>query len=181
MKFGLGQSVPRLEDPRLLSGAGRYTDDISLQGQVYAAFVRSPHAHARFTVGDLAPVHARHPGLARILGAGDVPGVNGFGIYPTVKDQPVLAPGVTRYRGEAVLALVGDKDPVLPARLHLDRLRELLADHPDFTGEELAGLNHLFQTAVTGSPLEYATLDAAFSPAAARRVRRALPRSRLRV
>jgi carbon-monoxide dehydrogenase large subunit len=45
MKFGVGQSVPRNEDPVLVRGEGRYTDDLSLEGQLYAAFVRSPHAH----------------------------------------------------------------------------------------------------------------------------------------
>ena len=49
MKFGMGQAVPRIEDPRLLRGGGRYTDDISLPGQARAVVVRSPHAHARIT------------------------------------------------------------------------------------------------------------------------------------
>nr|MDJ0896024.1 hypothetical protein [Alphaproteobacteria bacterium] len=44
-KFGIGQPVPRSEDPRLLRGAGRYTDDVNLPGQAYAAIVRSPYAH----------------------------------------------------------------------------------------------------------------------------------------
>lgn len=44
-KFGIGQPVSRMEDPTLLRGEGRYTDDVSLPGQAYAAFVRSPHAH----------------------------------------------------------------------------------------------------------------------------------------
>ncbi|MBY8974741.1 xanthine dehydrogenase family protein molybdopterin-binding subunit [Rhodobacteraceae bacterium NNCM2] len=45
MKFGLGQSVPRLEDPRLLRGEGTYIDDISLPSQTHAAVLRSPVAH----------------------------------------------------------------------------------------------------------------------------------------
>jgi aerobic carbon-monoxide dehydrogenase large subunit len=45
MKFGVGQSVARNEDPVLVRGEGRYADDLSLEGQLYAAFVRSPHAH----------------------------------------------------------------------------------------------------------------------------------------
>src|SRR5215204_6335581 len=43
---GIGQPVRRREDLRLVTGRGRYTDDISLPGQAYAAMVRSPHAHA---------------------------------------------------------------------------------------------------------------------------------------
>jgi CO/xanthine dehydrogenase Mo-binding subunit len=70
--------------------------------------VRSPHARARFELGDLAPLRRR---LAAVLTAADVP-FNGFGIYPDIKDQPVLADGQVRYRGEAVVALVGDRDAV---------------------------------------------------------------------
>ena len=71
--------------------------------------VRSPHARARFALGDLAPLRQR---LAAVLTAADVP-FNGFGIYPDIKDQPVLADGQVRYRGEAVVALVGDRAAVL--------------------------------------------------------------------
>jgi carbon-monoxide dehydrogenase large subunit len=45
LKFGVGQPVPRQEDPILLQGRGRYTDDIALEGQVWAVMVRSPYAH----------------------------------------------------------------------------------------------------------------------------------------
>jgi len=45
MKFGIGQPVPRKEDPKLVRGEGRYSDDVHLDGQAYAAFVRSPYAH----------------------------------------------------------------------------------------------------------------------------------------
>jgi carbon-monoxide dehydrogenase large subunit len=45
LKFGIGQPVPRAEDPTLLTGRGRYTDDQALPGQAYAVMVRSPFAH----------------------------------------------------------------------------------------------------------------------------------------
>ena len=45
MQFGIGQPVKRQEDPILVRGEGSYTDDVSLPGQLYAAFVRSPYAH----------------------------------------------------------------------------------------------------------------------------------------
>jgi len=44
-KFAVGQSVPRSEDPMLLRGAGRYTDDVNLPNQAYAVMVRSRNAH----------------------------------------------------------------------------------------------------------------------------------------
>jgi aldehyde oxidoreductase len=71
--------------------------------------IRSPHAHARFTLGNCDEFHHRYPGVVRIFSAEDIPGLNGFGIYPDLKDQPVLAPGVVRYRGEAVLAVACDE------------------------------------------------------------------------
>jgi carbon-monoxide dehydrogenase large subunit len=51
---GFGRPVPRTEDPRLVTGAGSYTDDVNLPGQAYAALVRSPHAHARLRRIDAA-------------------------------------------------------------------------------------------------------------------------------
>ncbi len=47
MKFGIGQPVTRFEDPRLITGKGRFQDDANLHRQAYAVFLRSPHAHAR--------------------------------------------------------------------------------------------------------------------------------------
>src|SRR4051794_8678608 len=46
-KFGVGQPVRRVEDQRLITGAGRYSDDINLDGQAYGYVLRSPHAHAK--------------------------------------------------------------------------------------------------------------------------------------
>ena len=51
-RFGIGQPVRRVEDQRLLTGQGRFTDDVVLPGQAHAAFLRSPHAHARFAAMD---------------------------------------------------------------------------------------------------------------------------------
>src|SRR3546814_20131963 len=87
---------------------------MSPAGALCRRVIRAPHARARFTLGDLDAVVAKTPGLARILTAADLPGNSGpgnkcFGVYPHIKDQPVLADGVVRYRGEAVLALVGPR------------------------------------------------------------------------
>jgi carbon-monoxide dehydrogenase large subunit len=53
-RFGSGQSVRRIEDPALIRGLGQYTDDISLPGQTYLVFLRSPYAHANITSIDTA-------------------------------------------------------------------------------------------------------------------------------
>jgi aldehyde oxidoreductase len=90
-----------------LDGTERYGADAAPADALLLRAVRSPHARARFTLGDLAPLHAKYPGLTRVFTAADVP-VNAFGIYPDIKDQPVLAERAVRFRGEAVVALVGD-------------------------------------------------------------------------
>jgi carbon-monoxide dehydrogenase large subunit len=62
----IGQPLPRLEDQRFVTGRGRYTDDIRLDGQLYAAFLRSPHAHATLASIDTAAAAAA-PGVVAIL------------------------------------------------------------------------------------------------------------------
>ena len=62
-KFGLSQSLRRVEDPRLLLGHGRYTDDIALPGAARGHVLRSPHAHARIVSLDATAARAM-PGAA---------------------------------------------------------------------------------------------------------------------
>ncbi|MFS2007872.1 xanthine dehydrogenase family protein molybdopterin-binding subunit [Duganella sp. CT11-25] len=66
----IGQPLPRLEDRRLVTGNGQYTDDISVDGQVYAAFLRSPHAHARINAIDTSAARAA-PGVVAVLTGDD--------------------------------------------------------------------------------------------------------------
>ena len=66
MKFGLGQSVPRYEDPRLLRGGGQYTDDLNRPGQARGHVLRSPHAHARIAGIDCTAARAA-PGVLAVL------------------------------------------------------------------------------------------------------------------
>ena len=62
----IGQPLPRHEDRRLVTGRGQYTDDMDLPGQAWAAFVRSPHAHARILAIDAAAARAM-PGVVAVL------------------------------------------------------------------------------------------------------------------
>ena len=116
----MGRRLPSVDGRGKVTGRTHFGADAAPDGSLRLRVVRSPHPHARFTVGDCSKLHERYPGLARVFTSADVPGVNGFGIYPDTKDQPVLAPGIARYRGEAVAALVGD-DATLD-RLTDDRL-----------------------------------------------------------
>ena len=68
---GIGARVRRLEDNRLLTGLGRYTDDISRPGQVYAFFLRSPHAHARIGPVDKSAALAS-PGVIGVFTGNDL-------------------------------------------------------------------------------------------------------------
>ena len=62
----IGKPLPRKEDERLVTGAGRFTDDFNLDGQAYAAMVRSPHPHARIAAIDIAAAKAM-PGVLGIF------------------------------------------------------------------------------------------------------------------
>jgi len=108
----VGARLPRLDGVPKVTGHDRFGADAVPADALWIRVVRSPHARARFTVGDLAPLRAR---VVAVLTPADVP-FNGYGIYPDVKDQPVLADGFVRYRGEAVLALVGGRADVLSVR-----------------------------------------------------------------
>jgi carbon-monoxide dehydrogenase large subunit len=66
---GFGKPVPRREDARLVRGQGCYTDDVNAPGQAYAAFVRSPHAHARLEGIDAAEALSVPGVLAVLTGA----------------------------------------------------------------------------------------------------------------
>ena len=65
MKFGVGQPVPRLEDPRLVTGAGVFTDDVNLPGQLYLAMARSRAVRPVVTV--LLPFQIEIPVLTSII------------------------------------------------------------------------------------------------------------------
>jgi aldehyde oxidoreductase len=95
--------VPKVE------GTEKYGADYIPADALWLRVIRSPHARASFTLGDFSGVIRKY-GLERVFTAADVPR-NGFAIFDD-KDQPVLADGIARYRGEAVVALLGPRDAV---------------------------------------------------------------------
>ena len=114
MKFGFGQPLTRKEDDPLLRGAGRYIADVSPTNRYMRFVVRSPHAHARFRIGDLARVRAL-PGVRLILTAADISALGPLptpGVLPDVDikvpDYPILAKDVVRHVGDAVAFVVAD-------------------------------------------------------------------------
>ena len=119
MKFGIGQSVSRVEDPRLLKGAGKFVDDVVVPGQLYGMVYRSPYAHARLLSVDVTGATAV-PGVAAIYTAGDprlgqlsdlktqMPVQNADGSDGAYPGLPHLAEDVVRYVGQPVAFIVAD-------------------------------------------------------------------------
>jgi aldehyde oxidoreductase len=105
----VGARLPKVDGVGRVDGTAGFGADGRPEGTLAVRAVRSPHARARFTIGDLDPLYARHPDLVKVLTAADIPGQNRYGIYATGKDQPALAEGEVRHRGEAVCALVAEE------------------------------------------------------------------------
>jgi carbon-monoxide dehydrogenase large subunit len=118
-QFGIGQSVSRFEDPRLLRGEGRYVNDLVRPGQVHLVLLRSPHAHARIVSIDAAAALAA-PGVLGVFTVADLER-DGIGTTaPTFKRSrpdgspmfwrahPGLAKEKVRHVGEPVAAIVAE-------------------------------------------------------------------------
>jgi len=108
----VGARLARVDGWAKVTGADKFGADEAPDGALHMRVVRSPHARATFALGDLDAVVARTPGLAAILTHRDIPGENSFGVFAHTRDQPVLAECHVRFRGEAVLALVGTREAV---------------------------------------------------------------------
>ncbi|GAP36408.1 putative hypoxanthine oxidase XdhD [Piscinibacter sakaiensis] len=120
-RFGAGQAVRRIEDPALVTGRGRYTDDVVVPGELTLMFLRSPHAHARVLSIDPSSALAL-PGVVAVMTGADLVAA---GVKPLPARLPfkrsdgspaaaparlALAHEVVRFAGEAVALVVAD-DP----------------------------------------------------------------------
>ena len=106
-----GTSVQRVEDPRILTGRGRYVDDVTLPGMLHAAFVRSPFPHARVQGIDVSEA-LRMPGVRAVLTASDLDGV-ATDLTPVGPPDLLLAPFPALARD--TVRLVGDPVAVVLA------------------------------------------------------------------
>jgi carbon-monoxide dehydrogenase large subunit len=118
-RYGSGQSLRRIEDPALVQGQGRFTDDVVPEGQLTLVFVRSTVAHGRIVNIDLDAARAT-PGVVAVYTGADLvaAGVKPIPTAPAFKrpdGQPMAAPPklplahqVVRYVGEPVVAIVAD-------------------------------------------------------------------------
>jgi len=103
----VGESAPRADAPPKVKGEFVYGSDLSREGMLYGATLRSPHPHARIARIDVAAARAM-PGVRAVLTSDDLPTREKFGLMRA--DQPVLATRVVRYVGEPV-AIVAADDP----------------------------------------------------------------------
>ncbi|HRY27351.1 MAG TPA: xanthine dehydrogenase family protein molybdopterin-binding subunit, partial [Geminicoccaceae bacterium] len=117
-KFGVGQPVRRVEDQRLVTGRGRYTDDISIDGQAHGYVVRSPHAHARIRSIDTRAA-AKAPGVLGVFTAKDfgpegasvpcfIPITNKDGSERADPPHPILCTDKVHYVGDNVAFVVAE-------------------------------------------------------------------------
>ena len=114
-KFGVGQPVRRTEDPKLVRGEGRYTDDINLPGQAYAVMVRSSNAHGIIRGIDTATAKAM-PGVLAVITGQDLAGYGGLKCNLPIKSRdgspirytprPALATDKVRFVGDPVACVI---------------------------------------------------------------------------
>ena len=106
-----GKSIKRREDPRFITGRGTYVDDVKLPGMTYAAFVRSPHAHARIKAIEAGRAR-KVPGVIAVYTSQEIKvgGLPCGWMLPGIKvpTRPVLAQGKARYVGEPVAIVIGE-------------------------------------------------------------------------
>jgi carbon-monoxide dehydrogenase large subunit len=129
----IGRSVPRLEDPPLLTGRGAFADDIAFAGQLHMRIVRSPVAHGRIVAIDVDAARAM-PGVHTVWTAADIPEVPPIdfreGRIERLEPyrQPVLAAERVRYVGEPVAAVFADNP--YAAEDAADRIAITIAELP---------------------------------------------------
>ncbi len=104
----VGASLLKLDGQAKVAGTDRFGDDVAPPDARVCRLVRSPFHHARFTLGDLLQFANEHPGIDCVLSAADIPGINLFGVIPPFIDQPVFAERRTRFKGEAIAAVIGE-------------------------------------------------------------------------
>ncbi|PSC03886.1 carbon monoxide dehydrogenase [Alsobacter soli] len=183
MKFGIGQPVSRNEDPILVRGEGRYTDDVNFDGQLYAVFVRSPYAHGVINGVDVAPalempgVVAAYTGADLVAAGYDtlkcvMPQKQRDGSAMIMPARPALAVDKVRFVGDPVAFVVAEtaaqaRDAAEAVALDIDPLPAVTtpeeADQP--------GAAAVYDEAPDNCALDYhfgetEKVDAAFAAAA---------------
>ncbi|HSQ04952.1 MAG TPA: molybdopterin cofactor-binding domain-containing protein, partial [Burkholderiales bacterium] len=178
-----GVSVSRLEDLRLITGAGRYAADWNLRGQLHGCFVRSDRAHARIVALDVSDARA-HPGVVGVYTGEDAvragytqspnllsfTGKNGMKLRST--PRPVLAQGTVRFVGDLVALVMAEsaaiaQDAAALVQVEYEELPVVISPEEAIS----AGAPQLHESVPDNVPFEYeagnaAAAEAAFAAAA---------------
>ncbi|MGN6307271.1 MAG: molybdopterin-dependent oxidoreductase [Mesorhizobium sp.] len=108
----VGARIARLDGVPKINGTEAFGGDSFPADALAVLVVRSPHHHARFAFGDLDGWAKAKPGVVGTFTAADIPGKNCFGVIAPFADQPALAQGEARFRGEAVALVAGEREAV---------------------------------------------------------------------
>jgi CO/xanthine dehydrogenase Mo-binding subunit/aerobic-type carbon monoxide dehydrogenase small subunit (CoxS/CutS family) len=109
----IGSSPVRLDGVPKVTGGEKFGGDSFPADALAVLVVRSPHYHASFAFGDLDGWAKAHPGITAVFTAADIPGRNCFGVIGPFADQPALAEGFARLRGEAVALVAGEREAIV--------------------------------------------------------------------
>jgi carbon-monoxide dehydrogenase large subunit len=175
----LGAPVKRVEDPRFITGKGRYLDDIKLPGMVHLAILRSPYAHANIRAIDTTAAKAA-PGVLAVITGADItynplpmawPAGGASGIQNNVNTPRVLATDSVKWTGEGVAAVVArTSEQAVDALELIDVDWEPLPAVVDTEGATKAGAPQIHENAPNNVVFEWAVgdkdgTDAAFADA----------------
>lgn len=154
MKFGIGQSIKRLEDNKFLTGNGNYTDDMNFDNQVYMHIFRSPYSCAKIVRLNTSDVK-KMKGVLAVLDAKTISSLNISPMYPgfKVKNKDksemietfrnILAIEKVRYVGEPILAIIAETI----------ELAEEAADLIDIEYEELSSVSNIVDAIKKNAPI----------------------------
>ena len=157
MKFGVGQAIPRLEDERLITGQGRYTDDIDPGTGLVVAFLRAPMAHARLLSVDVSAAAALD-GVHLVAtqadldadGVGEIQCMhwlkNEDGQTMTKVTHPAMVRDVNRTVGDVVAVVVADDDTIAQDAVELIDARY----------DSLPAVTDVYDAIAPGAPQLYA-------------------------
>ena len=178
VKFAVGQAVKRVEDQSLITGRGRYTDDVSVANSAFGYVLRSPHAHARLVRVDKTKAEAAAGILAVLTGAdvsaqgfGNIPCLVGVknkdGTPPLETPRPILAIDRVRHVGEPVAFIVAESvDAAKDAAELIEVDYQPLAAITDARAATEDGAPRLYEHVPNNVTLDWETGDAAAVDAA---------------
>jgi carbon-monoxide dehydrogenase large subunit len=174
-----GARVARLEDPALLTGRGRFVDDMKLPGALHACFVRSPHAHAKIRAIDTAAARTM-PGVHAVLTADDLPPRMASGQIPmlvpnpsmqTPRTQLALARHEVCYVGQTIAVVIADdrylaEDAAAAVAVDFDTLPAVSDCRDAAKPDAPRAHSDLASNIAAVVPMSYGEVDAAFANAA---------------